>query len=74
MPTKTGAKKTAGKKGTTGAASGVISRKSLTVGVSRRSSINVINRSLQRALGQAGCATCLSGLERLVLDTRINVG
>jgi hypothetical protein len=42
------------------------------VAVGRRSVINDITRQLQRALGEAGCTRCLSGLERLILDARVN--
>jgi hypothetical protein len=53
-------------------AGAVINRKSLTVGVGKRSPLTDITRQLQRALGEAGCTRCLSGLERLILDARVN--
>ncbi len=59
-------------KATATKASAVIKRKSLSVGVGSRSSITDITKQLQRALGEAGCTRCLSGLERLILDARVN--
>jgi hypothetical protein len=53
-------------------AAAVIKRTSLTVGVGRRSALTDITKQLQRALGEAGCTRCLSGLERLILDARVN--
>ena len=54
------------------AAAATINRKSLTVGVGRRSSFADITRQLERQLKEAGCQRCLSGLERLILDSRVN--
>lgn len=72
MVTKTSAStKAAGK--TTAAASKLIARKSLTVAVGQRSSLSQITKALEKQLKEAGCAACLSGLERLVIDSRINV-
>ncbi len=55
-------------------AGAVIRRTSLTVGVGKRSSITDITKQLQKALGEAGCTRCLSGLERLILDAKVNPG
>ncbi len=66
---KASASKTAGSKAAAGA---LINRKTLTVAVGKRSAITDITKQLQRALGEAGCTRCLSGLERLIFDARVN--
>lgn len=49
-----------------------IKSRSLTVGVPRQSSFTAITKQLEKQLKAAGCQRCLSGLDRLILDARVN--
>ena len=77
MATKTAAKSATAAKSSKATASAstaaaTINRKSLTVGVPRRSSFTDITKQLEKQLKEAGCQRCLSGLDRLIIDARVN--
>ena len=74
MPTKSSKKSgSTAKSSKASASAGTINRKSLTVGVARKSTFDQITKELQKQFKEAGCTRCLSGLDRLIIDSRINV-